>query len=64
MEVKYDIASPDELACIVDMKIEMFREYGYDPYLDENAPDIIAEDDSRIRIYESNLAPHFLANYL
>jgi len=59
MEVKYNIASPDDIACIVDMKIDMFSEFGYDRYLDENAHDIIAQDYSRM--YESNLAIHFLA---
>ncbi|MEM7206482.1 MAG: GNAT family N-acetyltransferase [Pseudomonadota bacterium] len=59
MEFKFDIASPDELARIVEMKIEMFREFGYDRYLTENAREIIVEDYSRM--YEANLATHFLA---
>jgi len=59
MEVKYDSASPEDIAPIVDMKIEMFREFGYDQYLHENAREIIFEDYSRL--YEANLAAHFLA---
>jgi GNAT superfamily N-acetyltransferase len=59
MEVKYDSASPEDIAPIVDMKIEMFREFGYDRYLGENAREIIIEDYSRM--YEVNLATHFLA---
>ena len=59
MEVKYDSASPEDIAPIVDMKIEMFREFGYDNYLHENAREIIFEDYSRL--YEANLAAHFLA---
>jgi len=59
MEVKYDIASLDDIPCIVDMKIEMFREFGYDQYLHKNAREIIVED--YIRMYEANLAIHFLA---
>lgn len=59
MEVKYDSASPEDIAPIVDMKIEMFREFGYDKYLHENARKIIFEDYSRL--YEANLAAHFLA---
>ena len=59
MEVKCDSASPGDIARIVDMKIEMFREFGYDQYLRENAREIIAEDYGRM--YEANLAIHFLA---
>ena len=59
MEVKYDNASPEDIAPIVDMKIEMFREFGYDQYLHENAREIIFEDYSRL--YEANLAAHFIA---
>jgi len=35
MEVKFDSASPEDIAPIVNMKIEMFREFGYDQYLHE-----------------------------
>ncbi len=59
MEVKYHSASPEDIAPIVDMKIEMFREFGYDQYLHENAREIIFEDYSRM--YEENMATHFLA---
>ena len=59
MEVTYDIASPDDIPCIVDMKIVMFREFGHDQYLHENAREIIVEDYKRM--YEDNLAIHFLA---
>ena len=59
MEVKYESASPEDIAPIVDMKIEMFREFGYDQYLHENAREIIFEDYSRM--YEENMATHFLA---
>jgi len=59
MEVKYEIASQNDLVCIVDMKIEMFREFGYDRYLGENAHEVIVEDYSRM--YEENLATHILA---
>ena len=59
MEVKYDISSPDDIPCIVDMKIEMFREFGYDQYLHKNAREMIVED--YIRMYEANLAIHLLA---
>ena len=54
MEVKYDSASPEDIAPIIDMKIEMFREFGYDQYLHENAREIIFEDYSRM--YEENMA--------
>ena len=59
MEVKYEIASLDDIPCIVEMKIEMFREFGYDQYLGKNAREIIIED--YIRMYEASLAIHFLA---
>ena len=59
MDVKYGISSLDDIACIVDMKIEMFREFGYDRYLDKNAREIIIEDYRRM--YEANLATHFFA---
>ena len=59
MEINYDIASPEDIARIVDMKIDMFREFGYDRYLGENAREMIVEDYSRM--YEENLATHFLA---
>ena len=59
MKVKYDIASPGDIACIVDMKIDMFREFGYDRYLAENAREFIVEDYGQM--YEANLATHFLA---
>lgn len=59
MDIKYDIASSDDIRCIVDMKVDMFREFGYDQYLKENANDIIVEDYGRM--YENNLATHFLA---
>ncbi len=59
MEIIYDVASPDDIACIVDMKIDMFHEFGYDRYLDENASELIFKDYSRM--YEENLAVHFLA---
>lgn len=60
MEIEYNIASPNEIACIVDMKIEMFREFGYAHYLHKNAREIIVED--YCRMYEEKLAIHFLAN--
>ena len=44
MEVKYENSAPDDIPFIVDMKIEMFREFGYDRYLAENAREIIVED--------------------
>ncbi len=59
MEIKYDSASPEDIAPIVDMKIEMLSEFGYDQYLHENAREIIFEDYNRL--YEANLATHFLA---
>ncbi len=59
MEIKYDIASPDDIPCIVKMKIEMFREFDHSQYLDKNAHEIIVEDYSRM--YEAKLAIHFLA---
>ena len=59
MEIRFGIASPDDIACIVDMKIEMFREFDFDRYLHENAREIIIEDYSRM--YEADLAKHFIA---
>ena len=59
MEVKYNIASPDDIPCIVDMKIEMFREFDYEQYLHKNAREMIVEDYRRM--YEEKLAIHFLA---
>ena len=59
MEVKYNIASPEDIPCIVDMKIEMFREFDYEQYLHENARKMIVEDYRRM--YEEKLAIHFLA---
>ena len=59
MKVKYEIASADDIPCIVEMKIDMFREFGYDQYLHKNAREIIIEDYSRM--YETNFAIHFLA---
>jgi len=59
MEVKYDISSPDDIPCIVDMKIEMFREFDYAQYLHKNAREMIIEDYNRM--YEEKLATHFLA---
>ena len=55
MEVKYDSASPEDIASIVDMKIEMFREFGYDQYLHENAREIIFEDYSRMSVSYTHL---------
>ena len=37
----------------------MFREFGYDQYLDVNAHEIIGED--YMRMYEASIATHFLA---
>jgi len=59
MEVKYDIASSDDIPCIVDMKIEMFREFEYEKYLHKNAHEMIVKDYRRM--YEEKLAIHFLA---
>ena len=59
MLVKYDIASPGDIPCIVDMKIDMFREFDYTRYLVANARDIIIDDYRQM--YEEKLAIHFLA---
>jgi GNAT superfamily N-acetyltransferase len=59
MKIDYEIASPDDIPRIVDMKIEMFREFGYDQYLQKNARETIVQDYSRM--YETNLAIHLLA---
>jgi len=59
MEIKYDISSPDDIPHIVDMKLEMFREFDYEQYLHKNAREIIVKDYRRM--YEKKLAIHFLA---
>ncbi|MFT5111971.1 MAG: GNAT superfamily N-acetyltransferase [Parasphingorhabdus sp.] len=59
MDIKYDIASPDDIPRIVDMKIEMFRQFDYVQYLHNNSREIILEDYSRM--YAENQATHFIA---
>lgn len=59
MEIVYEKSSLTDIGCIVNLKIEMFREFGYDSYLAENAHDMIVED--YCRMYEEGLAIHFLA---
>ena len=59
MKVKFEPASSDYISRIVDLKLDMFREFGYDKYLAKNAREIIVEDYTRM--YEENLAIHFLA---
>ena len=59
MEIKYDISSPEDILTIVDLKIEMFREFDYEQYLHKNAREMIVED--YCRMYEASLAIHFLA---
>ncbi len=59
MNVKYETASQADIPRLVDMKIEMFREFGYTEYLHKNAREIIVADYSQL--YEENLAIHFLA---
>ena len=59
MKVKYESAESDHISLIVDLKLDMFREFGYDKHLAKNAREIIIEDYTRM--YEENLAVHFLA---
>lgn len=59
MEVNYSVASQDDIPCIVEMKIDMFREFGYDQYLRKNAQEVIVEDYRAM--YVDNLAIHFVA---
>lgn len=59
MKVKYDIASPDNIARIVDLKLDMFREFGYDQHLIKNVRELINNDYARL--YEEKIAIHFLA---
>ncbi len=59
MEITYEVSSPTDIGCIVDMKLEMFREFCYDKYLAENAREMIVEDYDKM--YKENMAIHFLA---
>lgn len=59
MKIHYEAASPEDIARIVDLKLDMFREFGYDKHLAKNAREIIIED--YLQMYEENLATHLLA---
>ena len=50
--------SLDYLDQIVDLKIQMFRDAGYESLLAENAEEIISADYQRM--YEADLARHFI----
>jgi hypothetical protein len=43
MKIDYEIASPDDSPCIVDTKIEMFRNFEYDQYLQKYAHETIVQ---------------------
>ena len=53
MKIHYEAASPEDIARIVDLKLDMFREFGYDKHLAKNAREIIIED--YLQMYEENL---------
>ena len=59
MEIKYDTTSAVDIPHIVELKMDMFCEFGYDKNLGNNAREVIAEDYKRM--YEDGLAIHFLA---
>ena len=59
MKLKYDLASQENIPDIVDLKLDMFREFGYDKHLANNARELIIEDYTQM--YEANLAMHFVA---
>lgn len=52
-------ASVDDLPCIVQMKLAMFREAGHDGLLAPNAEDLVLEDYRSM--YASGIAQHFIA---
>ncbi len=58
MNLEYAIATPDDIPNIVELKIKMFTEFGYEQYLAEDASTLITND--YLKLYEQNLAIHFL----